>query len=427
MGFLHSKGILDNFEDIRGEFALRLEHWHKNWLDLWPLSKRDAIIKSVMEDPELANKVKLFIKREGAHSELTKARGIQMYFNLATQALFAPEFRALQDSLCHNFYRREVADGIRLTFACGMNPRQLGQWMSEVNQSITNPFWYERDGKAWDSTMQKMHMKLKRRVYRACGVSEEFLSFVAAGERVRGIGFVRGSPAGPFKYLLDNTVKSGHNDTTTGNTVINGWITVESLLRCGLKGEIIVVGDDLLVAIDGDFDLEALKSVEIALGIVPEARKFSHWWEVEFASGIWLETEDGFGFIPKPGRLLARLFWTCSPPGKKRLADFKHSIVCGLVPRVGNLPIIREFLAINDPGGKIVSTGKYQWTSDMEGSFKFVDPELQLCRRYGLTHRDILDACEFISTLENEPGLLVHPVTERMVEVDTSDILKRFS
>jgi len=379
-------------------------------------------VRSVDDDVPEPGRVKLMVKREGAHAMPTRPRGIQYYTNLATQSLFGPEFYALQKAYTSWFQRRDVGGGVRVTFASGLNAETLGDWMKDVLSDVRLPMFYERDGKNWDATMQEEHLGVRLAAYVAAGPA--FVEFVKAGFEVRG-----SHARGGMRYRLRGTVKSGHNDTTLGNSIVNACIAVTAMHQHGLHGDVIVAGDDLLIVVEGDFDEHALAATEARCGIVPDYRKFSNPCDVSFISGVWFCAASDWIFVPKPGRLLARLFWSTHPPPPKLRQRYLNAIVLGLRPSCGDIPVVGEFLdAHYDKGApvdaprsldkrlKVWSVGKSASRQAMVAAF---------CARYGVSEEEIVDVESFLRGVKGRVGLVSHPVLDRLVEVDLADLSER--
>lgn len=418
----------DYFRRIRGEvlhlYLEQLAHWQKAWLEKWPAGKRAAIARSVEDDTVMPNVVHIMVKREVYDKEPTKARLIQFYPNLATQAAFGPEFFSLQKVYTQWFQRREVAPGIRVTFASGMNASDLGAWMRDVLADYGDPWFYERDGKNWDSTMQREHLAVRLAAYDVAG--QDFLGFVRAGFSVRAR-----DPRGAFRYTLEGTVKSGHNDTTLGNSLVNAVIAAIGLLDMRLRGDIIVAGDDLLTVVEGDFDEHALAGVEAACGIKPEYRKFSSPCDVSFISGIWFPLPAGqWLFTPKPGRLLSRLFWTVHPPADKRAAEYRNGIVAGLRGTCGAMPVVGAFLEAHVDATR-GSTPNPAWEHRsclvVESGFFYTRNDVfpAFLKRYGLSAEDVDSAEALLRDSAGRTGIVSHPVFDRLMDVDCSDLHDR--
>lgn len=406
------ESLLDGFVAYRAE-------WQDAWIYKWPAVKQRLIKESLDNDAVLPGRVKLMVKFESGHAMPSRPRGIQYYPNLATQAAFGPEFYALQKAHTSWFQRRDVGRGVKVTFASGLNSAALGDWMREVLAETPEPHFYERDGKNWDATMQAEHLRVRLAAYACAGA--DFCGFVEEGFDVRG-----SHARGGLKYRLRGTVKSGHNDTTLGNSIVNASIAMKAMWAMNLRGDVIVAGDDLLVVVSGDFDEHAFAQLERECGIVPDYRKFSNPTEVSFISGVWFPVGEDWIFVPKPGRLLARLFWAVHPPPAKTRQNYLNSIVLGLRPSCGDMPIVSAFLdahyeeAVAPCGPWAV--GKYlkTWSVGKRAESQLLAEAM--CARYGISMLDI-DAAEVaIREARGRVGLLSHPVLDRILEVDLADL-----
>jgi hypothetical protein len=305
-----------------------------------------------------------------------------------------------------------------------MSDAELSTWMSDVLTEMPGCWFYERDGKNWDATQGVEHYRLKRRCYELLDATA--LSILDRSFKVSGAAR---TAEGMLVYSLDGTMKSGHADTTVGNSIVNMLVTYQALLDCGIhEAEIIVAGDDCLVVIPHDFDEVALRNAEANCGIVPESRKFRDVADVSFISGIWCNNQPGLlAFVPKPGRLLARLFWSVNPPGVKRLADFRHSIVAGLKRTCGGMPVIGAFLDANDvPGGNIVETGK-KYGLLYKSDVVYDKPTILawFCQRYGVSEGDVEDAERTLRGVAGRLGVVKHGILDRICEVDLADLPDR--
>lgn len=387
-----------------------------HWLEKWPLGKRLAILASVAYEKIRPSNVRSFVKREVYHKVPTKARLIQGYFNLSTQELRAREFTTFQKALCRALDDFEISPGIFVTVASGMNADSLARWMTRVSSSTI--WFYERDGKNWDATMCLVHHLLKLSYI----PDPKLRQFIDACFSV--VGFAgRGDV---IKYRLEGTVKSGHNDTTSGNSLVNALILVEMCVALGLRGSIIVAGDDALVAVSrGKPDLDSMVKFESELGIIPEARIFFSPLDVSFISGCWLRKRDGFLFVPLLGRLLCRLWWTVNPPSRRNSSNYRFSVVAGLKPACGSVPAYREFLVASDPGGRLIATDKFRHSPYLDCP-QLGDEETSssLCEKYGLLPSELTDLCSFLSTV-GSCDFFSHPLVDRVIARDICDISQR--
>lgn len=306
----------------------------RSWLDRWQASKSRALLEAGAT-PLTAwqlNRVKCFAKRETA-PRLRKVRGIQMYAHLGAQMLTGWRVTRLQKHLKSAWRRMRVGDST-VTFASGMNAEDLSEWARSV--SVRALWFIELDGKNWDSTMNASLQEFKFRLFDELDPG--------LGELLRHGLNVRGTSRGGLVYSSHATTKSGHNDTTLGNSVINALVALTALYLLGWAGEIIVAGDDLLVAVTrgpAAPTCAPFAAIEQEFGIMPEGASFRSIQECTFISGMFLGPQCLF--CPKIGRLLTRINWTCSLVGKVEV--HKRGILLGL-GATGRLPVIA---AIVDP------------------------------------------------------------------------------
>jgi hypothetical protein len=393
------------------------------WIKRWPKEKQDAILKSVEVDNLRAMDVKYFVKFEVGLG--SKARGIQMYANLHTQAIYAPIVASMQKAFTKYLYRREIVPGIYVTLGSGLNNVDLGKWLGEALAHHPGGVFYERDGKAWDATMTEEGLQAKWDLYKKIMPYPDFVELMRQGVNATGRYVSRGW--GKAKWKSRGTVKSGHNDTSLGNGIENITIVVNAMMSLGLTGDVIVNGDDLLVLSHTDFDLDAFMEAEAVYGIRPEADKFYHWGQVEFASGIFFEYSDNkFVFAPKPGRLLARLFWTVKPPSKKQRVNFQHSVALGHMPIMGTMPVIGNFLRSHlVEGAKVIQVRKLDLCQEEIPFHRDMMIE-QFCRRYTITPDELLEAERVFDRPCSGPAFVSHPVLDRITKVDMASLPERF-
>jgi hypothetical protein len=406
---------------LRGYDADYLVHpmrEYETWLLKWPEGRRRSFRDSRLWHDVLPQKVKAMVKREINHTRPSKARLIQYYCNDATQSEFGPEFYALQKVMCRVFSRCALAGGVDVTFASGMTANELSGWMASVVADGAVCF-YERDGKNWDSSMQEMHAEFR------IGLYEVFDSTLADFARAcRNVTGFAAFPGGVLRYRTRDTVKSGHNDTTLGNSIVNAAIAYASLRVLGKRASILVAGDDLLVAAYDQIECEKMVAVERDFGITPEARVFADPEQVTFISGMWLHDGEQFCFLPLIGRLFARLWWTTRPPPARKLAAYLRGVSRGLAPTCQMLPLVRTLLSKFDTEGEASRSDKGY---TFRGSWYVIHDGIYdaLFRRYGVSRADV-ERCErWLRELSAQPMLIVHDVLTRISEVDLADIADR--
>jgi hypothetical protein len=414
--------VVSHNNAVRHEYLDLVGYCRENWLQKWPAHKRHAIARSKWLDRVRPDWVLNMVKIENSSERPSKPRCIQYYPNLATQAKFGPEFQALQKAYTKVY--QELGDGVKITFASGMNAKELGLWMERALGRCRGKYHiFESDGKTWDGMLSRAHHDLKMFCYSF--MDDDFRDFVEQGFDVGGLGRYN---EGRLKYRLRGTIKSGHNDTTLGNSLVNAGVAYESMVGMGLNGSILVAGDDLIIVVDGDFDEHELARRCASHGIMPEYRKFDDVQDITFISGMWFPTKDGLVFTPKPGRLLARLFWTTKPPAKRKRQLYNDSIALGLMPVCGGLPVIGAFLRAHYSGGvKRVSLGGYDhWLRKFADETTYDESVvLSYCVRYGVCASDLTALEGRITSRAGQVGVWADPVMEQICRVDLAGLLDR--
>lgn len=409
----------DLLEQVRSRYCHFDNALYDRWFASWPAGKRASILRSVQYDEVNGQLLSPHVKREVSHDPPSRARLIQAYGNLATQAAFGPENRCFQKTLCDifDYAGYEVFPGIRATFACGLTYPQLANWMEDAR--VTAVAYYECDGKNWDSTMQAEHFEAK---FAAMGVCCPALEAFARQCFV-GRGTFQAKNKSQLKYVLRGTVKSGHNDTTSGNSLINALIAAHVLRDAGLRGRILVMGDDLVVTVESDFDCDAVLAIHREYGIVPIGRKFYSWNDVTFISAHWIECSGRLTFVPLLGRLLSRLWWTMTPVGRRNLAGYRRSVSMGLLAGVRGLPLYEDF--ISHGVANVAARGPSGWEYagfNGDGVDGGVDG---VCFKYHISRDDVRDLIQFIRKAPEGPMFASHPVADRIIARDLADIHDR--
>lgn len=406
-----------------------------DWFKRWPIWKRERFIVSDIHDKISPHAMKSMIKRELYVEPLKKARLIQYYANLATQMAFAPIFASLQKHTFH-VWDGLMVDGVSVTSSCGKNNVAIARWMARVYERFPNPKFIEIDGKNWDATMQRFHHVYKLRYYRRFG--DDFANFVDDCFKTTGCCQCKD---GIMVYRMDGTVKSGHNDTTLGNTIINSAINATVARRLGLECDIIVQGDDVLIAYGqapGMLTLQGLYDEYVAsvsrFGVVPVGGWFEGHYKVSFISGCWLSCGLGnFVFVPKLGKLLAKLWWSTTRWTPKQIPLYRAEVAYGLATTCGLLPGYRGLLvdARNRREGAIRSDKQYHHIFSETWPY-LVDVDAvarDMVEKYDMTPAEIRDLDDFTYRLMGvnrngtglKPGVYRPAFIENIERVDLGD------
>lgn len=303
--------------------------------DGWEVGKGErklrAIEQSQSEDKKREDRVNLMVKKEvypqliEQPKPLKKARGIQFCVNQRTAYEHADQAYALTKAFAEVSKEEFVLSNVQFTvqYAGGMPHAEIGQFASEserLRSRYTASYIDERDGSNWDANIQVPH--------RTAVCDAYALIFPDLAEKARAAIKVKGHVRvgqGLLKYWVDGTVKSGHWDTSLGNSLLNREVSVQAILALPpalrpVKVRALVMGDDYIAWLyfDKAVDTHALRvsldKEESALGISPTRGLFSEVLHASFISlGFYRTTADTVVALPKVGRMFAKLFWTVTP------------------------------------------------------------------------------------------------------------------
>lgn len=420
------------------------------WIHRWPAWKQKAILDAILyDDVELSDRpefVTAMVKREvmiGLSSDnamtvtfkaMKKARLIHFYRYLSTQERHALRYYCFQKALGDVFNGDNSIfddDDIRITVTSAMNQKAKGDWFGDaLAWAGSNVHIFERDFSAYDSSLGKEHMEVQLAVLQ--GLEEDFVDTVKRTSKCKVsyrhtaakrnmLDFLE-----RFDYDLDYTTKSGHNDTSSRNSLINAIITTTALRAAGIReARVMVIGDDMLCLLKEKPDRLKLLEGEADCGCKPTGDVFGpdEIHKVEFASDWFAPTSDGsYIAIPKLGKLFAKLFATTTAVPAKDSKSFAHSIATGLSNLLLDAPLYGAFLRTSlsdDPDERILQT--HRWERRVDKQISYGDSfRHALFDRYGYTPTEVDDLTTYLGTVRG-PGGMVHPLVERAIAFDIAD------
>ncbi len=373
------------------------ETLYEEWLSRFTPSRARAIHDAFLFGKHRGFHVTLTIKREVTKPDATKARGIQAYTDLFVQAITGPVIWELSRRIKE---RGPVKiRGVWVHYAPGYTADMIHE---AVRSAPSHYHWLECDGKNWDAGVseQARHAIIS-------GVADHLprdaVDFLRDGVKVTG---VCAAGRGFLRYRACGTVKSGHNDTTLGNTLLNLAANAISMP----SGFVMCAGDDAIV---GGL-LEDLKANAAALpqfGITPEGGIFRHVSEVTFISGRFY----GSGFGPKIGNQLCKFYATAATVRKSELNGFADRMRAS-VPHFLRFPILRALAA--GPVGVPLPTSRFE---QRDGRADVHD----VCEIYGISPDDVVEFEDFLLDLRGRPCIIkpedVPRVARIIIELDSCE------
>lgn len=322
--------------DLSRAYLARLGGHRRQWRERWSVGKLQLIDRARQLEYDRPNRVKLSVKREPAARDSVRPRGIQAYSSLATQARFGPEHSVFQKALFATLRDYELCPGVRVSGTSGWQVRDFVDWADSIPDGWV---FTECDMSAFDSTVTAPWRQLVVAYMRLC--DSDLADHVEAG--IDCTGSISCDPG--TRYRVHGTTKSGHNDTTSGNTIVNATATAASLWRIGIEARVLVIGDDMLAAHPPcEAACERLVSELRAHGFTPKAATFSDVNHVTYAGGVFTRTSGSTLYHQRLGKLVQSLFLSVNPPSARHRARYLHGVATGFLSTYAGHPFYEAFL-----------------------------------------------------------------------------------
>lgn len=196
------------------------------------------------------------------------------------------------------FYQQKSPTGFRFV-AKGLNNVDRAILLKEVSESFQNPVYVLLDHSAFDSSITVDHIKSCHKFYNKLIKSRTMNKLLRS--QLNNKGYSRHG----IKYTIKGTRMSGDFDTALGNTLVNYAVLRSWLKLAGIRGEIILDGDDSIVVVERaslaklDFNHFSRVGFSTKHSVVHDIT------EVEFCQGKYLPTNPP-RFARNPLRALSR-------------------------------------------------------------------------------------------------------------------------
>jgi hypothetical protein len=331
-----------------------------------------------------------------------------------------------------------------ITYASGMNRKEIGEWYDRAVSFVSSegdPVCYASDFSKFDKHHTIKHLQLEHNIFNLILPMSE-LTKQAYESTLKTKGTM---PMGT-KYTCDATRKSGYQDTTVGNTLLNGISLLYTLmvLFTTILGFTSFVLDDLYtlpvrIIVLGD-DCYMITTREIANQLM-EMDTLEHLgWDVKkeigplsqhtFCSSIFMPSKQGTVLTPLPARALSKTF-IC----KKQMVKvdqqkyYAHVVANGLLCDNRHNPLVRQmfrrikyltrdhgvtkFGFMEDHYSKYQSFEKFKGNLDeCEATYSFI------AERYNVSKEDLDDLEKYYDSIPSFKVGLDHPVIQRMLDID---------
>jgi len=426
---------------------------------------------------------KAFIKRERlplsfSGKQLSTPRIIQG-LGFHARVITGPWFAAYGDRVKEVM---RIAPGKMLCTGMGASSETVGGWLKDALDAVPDPVILAVDQSKWDAHLHPEFLVARVHLYEALGAPKSLLEFckgriVANGRTMTGV-----------RYGTVGTVHSGDGDTSAGNNVDHGMMWVRLLCRAsdtlirreaaeagsehesssgpieldemihaclsqktGLAtGEgnsggmtsykssavleasrnfrVLVMGDDgvvivsraLLGELGGQNGIRAYfreLGFNLTIGEAPVEK-------LEFCSGLFYPVNGTYIYGPKPGRVLAKTFWTQVSLNPSKTEQWLRGVVCGLMNDCTHVPLLGPWLHHLMPKktSKVFEAPQEERRIRAAGHTKPDRSTVEFTMaRYGLSEDEIQQAvAEATDAAVAAPSRLNSDVWARIAEVDNA-------
>ncbi len=425
--------FLTRVDEFNAWFHYFLGSAEAPWRDGKTQARLAQIDDSLAQGFYCLRKVKPHVKSEVSISKPKKARLIQAYQNDCASYIRANEYRAMHKAaimVCSRVCHRPFT--IHVQMASGLTHVEIASELQHMLSLYGTGFvyWYESDGKNWDSTVQMAHRVWLWNIYQL--LSSDLHRH--ASQCSRATGRIRGRGAMQLAWLVYTvmwTVFSGHQDTTAGN----GMIRVEGnhSTLAGLPQPLrpsaafgFVMGDDCINALAYEHPIDpvllnrTLNMLEARSGMTPESGVFTDLSQCSFLSATFANTTNGLHMFPAPGRVLAKLFWSVVSVPPRRQSSYIRQIAESMLPVFRGFSALTEFLEWH------IGPTDLEWTGDSRphrlAPDGVVDWDSFVVRRYSVPNLLPGEMRGYLASFQ--PGmshLLSHPWAQHLIRVDLAD------
>lgn len=359
----------------------------------------------------------------------------------------------------HKAFREALqGEDAPVVYGPGMTAEDLGRWFTRSLAFLTSKLHVgsklviiEDDAARWDMRVHPSALCFTAFIYGfMLPLCTMFLDVVRArggkeGKRWGFSGLRRTAKTrNGISLQVEGTVQSGDGDTTCGNTLLHYCIVVRLMLH--IYGVLKRAADyplrSVVMGDDGVVMAVVPSGCDVAKCVVDNGKYAGHKvevtvrdaYDVEFCSGRFYPVGLGHMFGPKPGRVLAKTFYSRVPYRGWKASAWVRGVCLGLESGCEFIPVLRTLIArmleLTEGRAPLFDSQAERFVSS-DGSLRgrlmpgsrlqpTAETYCMMAHVYGLT-KDELDECErwISSNVRTIPVRVRHPVLDRFIARDT--------
>lgn len=390
----------------------------EDWAASFPPKRREDLLRIWKEGIEMPSQIRAssFIKRE-----LTVKDALDLSFKdprfiqgcpLEMSVRCGPYLRKLAKHVRKGLRPKawlpsDIRSGRQYVYTCGMSAQQVGEafargisligGMCEPGEQVV---FVEDDESRFDLHLTEGPFSFLDAVY------ARLLPRKLGRWLRRGVS--RGRSNLGTRYSIPFTMQSGWPDTSVGDTLVNVALKFAAHGRGG-KWLTIICGDDsVTITTDKELasrgGLRGLKAVYEQHGMEVKMELRQNALDVEFCSGRFWPTREGFVLMPKTGKLLAKLGWD----QLQRCERDQEAWVRGIAATLASYGALDPILAsmsksvyrwVGRDGNTIIERNEYKHTLRGGVLADTTCTRDYMAHHYGLGERDIAELSTMLSSL----------------------------
>lgn len=419
------------YNDLRHLFLLDFAD------DDWTRRKPQRLVQSIRDslalDQPQPHRIVAHIKTEVSPLRPKKARLIQAFDRYADNYIVADHYRAFTHAFV--LWTAEPRDfmgmHVHVRSACGLNRVDIAQQISDwllIYPPGPNTKIFIDDVSNMDGSVQMPHLMRQAELYQhlSPALHEHFSATTAFKGVVRESQMDRAN--GPVRYIGLATVKSGAQDTSSGQTCRRLDGIVVCFQRLGAKAIVgFVFGDDVWLLVVGPPSLSDIVLEQQKYGWKTKGVYVHTLEQSEFLSCGFAYTSDGLvHMFPLLGKLFAKLFWTWRTVSPRRAASYRHQVAEGILPAFSGFRFVVGWLSWH------LSKRRFnkhtRWTPDARAKLPATAPPGCVCwanyvqNRYGLLMPEPIDWSDFS---HSQSHLVYNPWVNMVMGFDLADPAER--
>jgi len=367
----------------------------------------------------------------------------------AYQRHFGPACYAIGEQMKFSWGRQTP-----VTYSSGMSSTALGAWMASA-EALEDVVFLEGDFTCFDGTIGVEALKFQYSVMRRkfdtdCDYE---LDLSTNGLYSKGGSHIT--------YVTRGTRKSGNNDTSVGNSILNACFIMGAWAHCGEvanpdRMRAIVLGDDSLIAVNQACAarlMEMLQADAVRAGFKIKIDEWKLAAQASFCSQrFFAYSVELYRAAWKPGIMLAKAGFWCRPDmhWQGHVARWVTALAICLAHSYYHVPILRclalhlcqlfvdeTITDVDDMVGmlrvrniveqlEIMGDHDTRWVNTADCDYPAVDESqavAQFSLIYGLSSDAIADCEAWVMKLPRSlPWTLNHAAIRRIVQVDVGEI-----